>query len=234
MNVHVVIKGVLHQYGPDFFKDISGCVVVEHAIGLVQKERPHYHIWYPGVSDEDSTRRSLRNYYDTKNKELKWNTHANAYYTVKKHDDFEAWLHYTWYNADCKLPALLVWNLPGERPVRLMDELILPAPSGSDGIALTGVTTSAVAVASQPPKEKRKEACYLKFYKYCKDSLVGPNDKPTLDDIVELWIAFTCGNYELRNVSAPVRYAWYMLNDKEERIKNKMINEIKTKLFSDY
>jgi len=195
MDVHVVIKGRLHELGYTYFQDISGCVIVEHKVGLVQKERPHYHIWLPGVPDVRSTKNALRAHYDTLDSNLKWNTHANAYYTVKEHNDFDAWLNYAWTNADCKLPELVLWNLPDPRPVRPFDELILPAQDG--GIA--GPTNYVVAteVASQPrKKQKTSEDKFNDFCNYCK-SYYDENKDENIEDfkVKELLWSYSKGRF---------------------------------------
>lgn len=104
--------------------------------GLVQKERPHYHIWIPGEFSTpkplNEFKSRLRAYYDTKITGLKWDTDANAYWCLKSHKDREAWISYTSdpEKAKCKKPSILLWNAPDKPEVRSLEELILPAPAG--------------------------------------------------------------------------------------------------------
>lgn len=225
MDVHVVLKGVLHDCQlPTYLSDLSGVVIVEHKFGLIQKERPHYHCWIPGVSRLSQFKADLRGYYDGLIPDLKWNTHANAYWTVKEHGSFESWLNYV-LNEECKSPTVVVWNRSGPRPVspdvsRSIDDLIIPA----------NVVTEVPVVKSPESSRSKKEPCYKRFINYLNSQNVR---NPTLDECLEYWFEWTNGNYELRNVSGPVRHAYYVLNDKDPDIRKMFVREMRRKLFSD-
>lgn len=226
MDLHVVIKGVLHDCQlPTTISDLSGAVVVEHKYGLVQKERPHYHCWIPGVPSISRFKAELREYYDGLISDLKWNTHANAYWTVKEHGSFKSWLKYVLYD-DCKSPSVIVWNRSDPRPelpdlARSIDELIIPA---------NVVTEVPITTALPGISRSKKDPCYKRFLGYLNSENVK---NPSLDECLEYWFDWTAGNYELRNVSGPVRHAYYMLNDKDPDIRKMFVREMRRKLFSD-
>lgn len=133
---------------------------------------------------------------------------------------------------------MVTWNIPGvTKPVpRLLDNLIIPTQDVEGGRTDNGVQVPVCVVApSMPQKNKSKrEPAHIRFYSYCQDIWDGPSDNPTLDEITDAWIDWTSGAWELRNVSAPIRYTWYMLHKKDPKMKKLMKNEIMRKLFSDY
>ena len=133
---------------------------------------------------------------------------------------------------------MVVWNIPGvAEPVpRLLENLIFPTQDVDDGRARSGVPVPVCVVASSAPQKNisKREPAHIRFYKYCQDIWDGPNDNPTMEEIIDAWIDWTQGAYELRNVSAPIRYSWYMLNNKDPKFKKQMKEEMLRKLFSDY
>lgn len=200
----MVIKGILHTIGSDYFNDISGCAVVQHMHGLVQKERPHYHIWLPSGYNVNSTKKLLRDYYDSKIADLKWNTHANAYYTVKEHDSIEKWLEYVIdpAKADCKKPEILCWNISDRsRPVvRSLDELILPDLSGSE---------SKVTVVSAR-KHITTQDKQAKFYKYVKEFYeLSPGHAVDHVVISDLLYEYSTGGFNVNAAPQYIEYALY-------------------------
>lgn len=228
MDVYVVIKGVLHDCQlPDIIKTTAGVVVVEHKYGLVQKERPHYHVWFPGTIKLDVLKTQLRYYYDEKIPGLKWNTHANSYYSLKLHNDWEKWIDYVYYKClDCKDPSIIVWNRRDKRPdvlpdvPRSLDELILPPVN----------VVTVVPMVTPVSSKSKKDPAYKRFMNY----LILKNVKtPSLDQLLDHWFEWTNGNYELRNVSGPVRHAYFELNDKDSDIQKMFVREMRRKLFSD-
>lgn len=208
--LHVVIKGVLFQHGIDWFKDISGCVVVKHQFGLVQKERPHYHIWLPDTYDVVSTKKSLREYYDTKEKDLKWNTFANSYYTVKEHDNFDKWWAYT-YKENCKEPDLVLWNASSERPITTPSNLVvLHGPSDEFFEPVTEALSVSKPVAPKPRKKEptKIEAFFNYCEKYYKDN---PSESISRHDVLELLLSWSKGGMNKFRVYEFVQYATFRL-----------------------
>lgn len=219
--IHIIIKGDLHDVEliPEI-SDLSGCAVVEHKEGKKQKERPHYHCWIPKEADTKLWKERLRTYYDSKLPGLKWNTHANAYYTVKEHDSFYAWVDYVVRDPDVKISSWIKWNRPGEPPPIRSEIPIVAQPINS--LVITPPTVS------QP----KKAACHIRFYEWLQRQEIE-NDL-SITEIQEYWIEWTSGAYELRNVSAPIRYAWYMLQTDKKEAKTRLLREMSRKLFDGF
>lgn len=227
MDVHAIIKGILHPIDlPACIYDLSGAVVVEHKCGLIQKERPHYHCWLPGVPSVPWQKTVLREYYDQQFPpgHLTWETYANAYYCVKQHDDFVTWLKYTFSDkvaAKCKSPSIVIWNRSDPRPdspdvARSFDELILPT---------NVVTESPVVVPPAPPapSKKKKDPAHIRLYNYCVDKGAF---EPSMEEVANYWAEMTGGAYELRFVTGSIKYAFYKLNNYDPRIKAAFVREI--------
>lgn len=222
--IHIVIKGELHdvELFPEL-ADLSGSAVVEHKEGKRQKERPHYHCWVPkDYATVKLWKERLRTYYDSRVSNLKWNTHANSYYTIKDHDSFDRWVQYVVKDPDVKVSSWVKWNLPGSPPqLYSLDDLVLPPPINE------------IIVNQLPEKDKSKrEAAHLRFYAWLLKQSV--DDELTIHQITEYWIEWTSGAYELRNVSAPIRYAWYMLQTDKKSAKERLVREIMRKNFENF
>jgi len=102
---------------------------------------------------------------------LKWNTHANSYYSVTPHNSFDNWLQYSIdpTKAQVKKPRISLWNRPDPKPeVRSLDELILPVLDGVAGITPSGATAPTVVVASTRKNQTTADK-QAKFYKYVKE-----------------------------------------------------------------
>lgn len=232
---HLVIKGELHKVGfPDCLKDLSGVAIGEHLRGK-RAEKPHYHCWLP----DESLKSAIRDWYNDRLPDLDWKKNGNAYWAWKPHDSFRRWVEYVFHTkAECKEPRVVIWNILGvPEPVpRLIENLIIPTQDVEGGRAHDGVPVPVCVVApSAPQKNKSKrEPAHIRFHAYCSEIWDGPNDTPELDDIMDAWIDWTQGAYELRNVSAPIRYTWYMLNKKDPKMKRTMKEEMRRKLFSEY
>lgn len=201
--LHVVIKGELYQYGLEWFSDISGCAAIEHKFGLVQKERPHYHIWLPSSYSVSNTKKALREFYDTKQEGLKWNTHANAYYTVKEHGDFDKWLNYAWSKDECKEPSVGIWNVGCEKP--------LPKPTPIN--ELVYAKASDVPESKPIPAKRKKEPTKMEqFYLYCKSYFDEfPMKDISRDEILKLLLSWSKGGMNKFRVYEFVHYATYRL-----------------------
>lgn len=219
---HITIKGVLHQYGYDYFKDISGCVVVEHREGLTQKERPHYHIWIPPSDSIPRIKRALRSYYDEKNEDLNWNTHANAYYSVTPHNSYEKWLKYTIdpEKASVKKPTIVLWNLPGSPPeVRPAAELIVSGLDG--GIAPSGATGPTVVVASR--KHVTTEDKQKKFYQFVKEYYQeNKGEEVSYNSVARLLDDYAKGGFNEMAAPQYIEFAMYnYLKDSGDKVRFK-------------
>ena len=221
---HIIIKGPCHQHGFALYKDISGCCIGEHKEGLVQKERPHYHVWVPREKfSRTEARAAVRSFYEPKTPDTDWNRSANACYSCTPHTSFTAWVDYVFgKNTDCKKPTVMLWNSD------------TPRPPSFDELVYSNVLTYDAGTITVQKAASKKAPAYQRFYDYCKDMkwyVPGGTDapverKPTKTDIVEAWFDWTQGAYEMRNVSAPIRYAYYMLNDRDERIKNEYVSQM--------
>lgn len=210
--LHVVIKGLLHPAGTEWFKDISGCCIGQHKEGLTQKERPHYHIWLPNTYTVKNVKADLRKYYDTLIPDLKWNTHANAYYTVKDHDSFQNWKEYVFNPdlAECKKPTVELWNSLEPRPIISdINDLVFELPHDESKVVKKEVS-------------KRANAS-VRFLEFCRKEDIT---HPTIREVTQLWVEWTKGSYELRNVTAPIRHVFYILNDEDPLIKDLMVDEL--------
>ena len=222
--VHVVIKGVLHGVGTEYYKDISGCAIGQHAKGLLQKERPHYHIWLPNTYTVTALKATLRSYYDSKLPDLKWNTHANSYYTVKEHNSFRKWKEYVFNPelADCKQPTVEVWNVPDQRPIDYT------------ALVYTGEATNDVTyiVAEVPKVEKARKKSESISSMFLKHMISLELAKPVQRSaVVRCFNEWKKGDNELHRSSAPVRHAYLMLNDMDERILRAMDRELQHRAF---
>lgn len=215
--IHVTIKGILHQYGIEYFTNIEGCVIVEHKEGLIQKERPHYHIWLPSSHTIDSTKRALRSYYDTKTSELKWNTHANAYYSVTPHDNFQKWIDYTIdpEKSQVKKPSIQLWNRSEPRPeVRIIDNLVLP-----------GLSIVSPPVATTVKKHQNTLDKQAKFYNFVKE-YVSENPQEVLGytDITGLLYEYSKGGFNEMAAPQYIEFAMYhYLKDSGDTIKSEEV-----------
>lgn len=225
--IHIIIKGILHPIGLEFFEQFREVIAVQHKEGLVQKERPHFHIWIP-IGHVEQLKKDLRKFYDARIPGLEWNTHANAYYTVKDYDKFENWIEYV-YNpqtAKCKKPTIELWRSPQTRPPPLPEVIEV-----NELIYETGDPTNVQEPKVIITKDKSKrESASARFLKYCKQEEM---ENATIEEVAEAWIEWTKGSYELRNVTAPIRHAYFMLNGEDPRIKAMMRGELMEK-FSHY
>ena len=223
--IHIIIKGDLHNVDLiPTISDLSGCAVAEHKEGRKQKERPHYHCWLPkDTATVKQWKERLRAYYDTQVPNLKWNTHSNAYYTVKEHDSFHKWVEYVARDADVKVSSWIKWNLPGDPPkLFTLEDLVVPAP-----------VNEIVVLPSIPEKDKTKrEAAHIRFYNWLMKQQI--DDELTIHEITEYWVEWSHGAYELRNVTAPIRYAWYMLQIDKKAAKERLVREILRKNFENF
>lgn len=222
--LHIIIKGDLHTC--ELFPEISNfprCAVVEHKEGRKQKERPHYHCWLPFEAPTKATelewKLKCRTYYDSVLSGLNWNRNANAYYTVKCHDSYKRWFEYVVRDPDVKISSWIKWNREGEPPPILVEIPIVAQP-----------TNSLVIIPKM--ESQRKEACHLRFWKWLQNQEV--EDDLSITEIQEYWIEWTSGAYELRNVSAPIRYAWYMLQTDKEAAKTRLVREMSRKIFENF
>jgi len=222
--IHLVIKGLLHGVGTEYYKDISGCAVGQHAKGLLQKERPHYHIWLPDTYTIKGVKEIIRQYYDTKLPDLKWNRNGNAYYAVKAHNSFNKWKGYVFDPAlaDCKQPTVEVWNVPETRPIDYT------------ALVYTGEATNEVTylVMDTPKVEKGRKKSESVSSLFLKHMITLELEKPVQRSaVVRCFNEWKKGDNELHRSSAPVRHAYLMLNDMDERILRSMDRELQHRAF---
>lgn len=211
--LHIIIKGVLHdvELFPDLL-DLSGSAVAEHLEGKVQKERPHYHCWVPKTTaTKEQWKGLLRAYYDTKVPGLDWNRNANAYYTVKYHNSFDAWVTYASDPEEYKKASWVKWNCPGEPPkMRNISELILPAQGGATGPQNVIHLGPGLVVA----KDKKFSSLekQQRFLRYVKDSITEDEwNSQTAHSISRLFFRY-CGQNGFTAMHGGYTYVNYVLS----------------------
>jgi len=100
-------------------------------------------------------------------------------------------------------------------PINFQEIPILPHPTDTELAQLQEMTVQHVTLKDS----QKKEPCYIRFWRYCLKE-IGDRDYGSrgelLEEIGDAWIDWTDGAYELRNVSAPIRYVLVQL----ERRKN--------------
>lgn len=244
---HLVIKGILHQYRYDIVKDISGVVVVEHLKGLVQKERPHYHIWVPysscigGSTSRDGIKKVIRDHYTALNSTLDWNRNANAYYSFTPHSSFDNWLNYTFVSCkDCKEPKLHVWNREGAPPDRIepldpLQALVMEA-GAADAAAPAGVNVTYVTnhITNPPHTKSKSKSRAVLFYEHCLDKYTGTDGPYSLDSIHDDYVEWSAFEYDDFQIIRNVRSTWYKLNENHKSYRSTILNEHKNKMLTRY
>lgn len=223
---HIVLKHDLHDLKDVTLYNVEGGACVEHATGLVQKERPHYHIWVPHEgkpSDYEvkKKREELRAHYMALAPHLVA-VNGNALYSVKAHDSFDNWKQYV-IRENCKHPKVIFWNRSDPAPEfespRSLEELIFP-----DRV----VQETPIAVV----KEKKKDPAYKRFEAYCSEL-----ENPDIDEVIAHWAYWTQGNHEMQRVQGPIRYVYYTKTTdpiQKQRIHDTMCREIRDRFFSHY
>lgn len=203
MAMHVTLKGEMYKYGYDMFQHLPGSVVVRHMEGLVQKERPHYHIWWPTDLKKSHATDVIKQYVRSKDATFA-DKNGNALYSCTPHDSFTRWLDYTIdpMKAKVKKPEIMVWNLPDPKPeVRSEAQLILPA-----------LSVEVLNTVSSTEKKKSKRNRGVEFYNYMIDKYVGVKDVISQDRIKrEFWRWSEYGFQDFQAI-AIIRNTWYQLN----------------------
>lgn len=240
VGISITLKYKLHDDGcPNMYSDLSGSAVAEHKEGFVQKERPHYHIWIPepwtckaqGLKLEKRYKQQIREFFMPRISGVDWNKDCNALYCVKHHDSFHTWVRYVT-EEQIKKGSWYKWNCRGEPPpMRQMDDLILPVVNVETPTNVIHYEVSPV-VAKTPKDASKREAAHIRFYNWLLQQEI--EDELTIHEITEYWVEWSHGAYELRNVTAPIRYAWYMLQTDKKTAKERLVREIHRKLFSDF
>lgn len=215
---HFVIKGVLHQYKYELVKDLSGCVVVEHRKGLVQKERPHYHIWIPhgsiinGAKCIKEYKQVIREHYSALNKDLDWNRNANAYYSFTPHSSFDNWPD----------------RVPELSP---LESLVIEHSDLTGPINVTYVTNTITNPVNTKSKSKAKSVL---FYEHCLDILEGIDGPYSFEKIHDLHMEWSHWGYDDFGAVRNVRNAFYKLNENYKEYRSVVTNEHKNKMLSRY
>lgn len=203
--IHVIIKGDLHdvELFPEFL-ELSGCAIMEHMEGWIQKERPHYHVWVPyrnpTVKVEENYRKLLRAYYDTKISNLIWKTHANSYYCVKAHNSFTKWLQYVAKDPEVKRGSCIKWNRDGDPPkIEIIANTIVNV--GVDTVPTTTKTSKKTSLEKQQ-----------KFLRFVQDAF-APEDYNTLTpEILTDYLFEYCANNEFVALNASYTFINYALS----------------------
>lgn len=223
---HITLKHDIHGLKDLTLYDVEGVACVEHAEGLVQKERPHYHIWVPHDTlptayEVDKKRKELRSHYLTLAPHLS-GLNGNALYAVIAHNNYDNWKEYV-IREKCKKPKVIFWNRPDPAPE------FAPPDQPPDALILPALDVDApVAVV----KEKKKDPAYKRFETYCNELV-----NPTIDEVIEHWTSWTQGNHEMHRVQGPIRYVYYSRTTdpiQKARIKDTMNREIHDRFFSHY
>lgn len=180
-------------------RDISGACIGEHAADS-GCSRTHYHIFYKHtkVTSHDTF---VKYFKTTYNLTLK----SNADFACKPSESLENWYQYVYGGPDpspFRQATEIMFNLPeSQRPYPLVpwdDGLIISDMPLPENLLTTSINVKPVKESS------KRDPCYMRFWAYVKDLYTT---MPTDTDIVDAWIDWTDGNYELRNVSGPIRYA---------------------------
>jgi len=223
-----LLEDVLTWLGDAMFSTIKFCLAEEKGTKL---GHTHYHIWIDGP-----TPKTIRNRMGAICKSLKIETsqgRGNKYYSVKECDagmldyvvkDGKIILHNLSSEQiqTAKAQAKIRWPIEND-----IDKLIIAtSPNGNTIMDIQQLHTH-----SSNNAQKKKEACHVRFLQYVKTQ---DCTEMTLKELNELFVQWTKGAYEMRNVSAPIRYAYYMTRPeaRKDGLKKALAEEIYERHFS--
>lgn len=192
----------------NILKDISGIVVVSHALGK-SSERPHYHIYYESKEIRKDTLKQVLKASD------KWSellTDSKQYsFSTSPDYSLDSFWKYVW-DKD-KKQELKCWNLPGD-----------PLPIIKPEVPTVVLPGSPLPVIQHV--DKRSSECKMtKFAEYCYKEY-QEDEPPRLDEdlIIDYLIEYSKGGFNDNNAGQYIRFALYYICEKEgETLKSRKL-----------
>lgn len=197
-------------------KDISGVCIGEHSAddGC---SRNHYHIYYPHT--KETSKETFTKFFMTK---YSLNLKGNKDFAITIPTSFHDWYCYVYgghTSQTCDCGNYIARTVPTRqateiqfndqhRPYALqtyMSDLVTTSPSITNDVCLNAPNSKENIVVLPKKDKSHKDPAYIRFYKYIRD--INYDSCPDMATLCDDWIDWTQGAYELRNVSAPIRYA---------------------------